>query len=100
MGWTVSRTLPGVGRLGDVVGLGVRAVTVRRFGAVRTAVDSKMSSFSRYESVRKFTLIPEEFTQEKGELTPTLKLKRRALLSRYAAVIDGMYADANGEAWV
>ena len=65
-----------------------------------TAVNTKMSSFSRYESVRKFTLVPDEFTQEAGELTPTLKLKRRVLLARYADIIDGMYEDANGQAWV
>jgi long-chain acyl-CoA synthetase len=63
-------------------------------------VDAKMSSFSRYESVRKFTLLPEEFSQEKGELTPTLKLKRRVLLTRYADIIEAIYADANGDAWV
>ena len=64
------------------------------------AVEAKMASFSRYESVRKFTLVPEEFSQEAGELTPTLKLKRRVLLSRYADIIEGMYEDADGQAWV
>jgi long-chain acyl-CoA synthetase len=59
-----------------------------------------MTPFSRYESVRKFTLIPEEFSQELGELTPTLKLKRRVLLTKHAEVIEGMYADANGQPWV
>jgi long-chain acyl-CoA synthetase len=55
-------------------------------------VDAKMASFSRYERVRKFTLVPDEFSQEAGELTPTLKLKRRVLLAKYAAIIDRMYA--------
>ena len=58
----------------------------------QAAVDAKMASFSRYESVRKFTLIPEEFSQEAGELTPTLKLKRRVLLAKFAEVIDQMYS--------
>jgi long-chain acyl-CoA synthetase len=56
-------------------------------------VDSKMASFSRYERVRAFTLVPEEFSQEAGELTPTLKLKRRVLLAKYAGIIDRMYAE-------
>jgi long-chain acyl-CoA synthetase len=55
-------------------------------------VADRMDAFSRYEKVRKFELVSEEFTQEAGELTPTLKLKRRVLLSRYADLIDGMYA--------
>jgi long-chain acyl-CoA synthetase len=59
-----------------------------------------MASFSRYESVRKFTLVPEEFSQEAGELTPTLKLKRRVLLVRYADEIEKMYEDADGREWV
>jgi long-chain acyl-CoA synthetase len=66
----------------------------------RAAVDTVMESFSRYESVRKFTLVPDEFSQEAGELTPTLKLKRRVLLEKYADPIEGMYADADGEAWI
>jgi long-chain acyl-CoA synthetase len=57
----------------------------------QAAVDAVMKSFSRYESVREFTLVPDEFSQEAGELTPTLKLKRRVLLTRYAEVIDQMY---------
>jgi long-chain acyl-CoA synthetase len=57
----------------------------------QAAVEAKMASFSRYESVRRFTLIPDEFSQEAGELTPTLKLKRRVLLAKYADVINQMY---------
>jgi len=69
-------------------------------GHFASAVEEKMSAFSRYESVRKFTLVPEEFSQEAGELTPTLKLKRRVLLAKYADTIERMYEDADGQAWV
>jgi long-chain acyl-CoA synthetase len=62
----------------------------------REIVDSKMAAFSRYERVRKFTLVPDEFNQEAGELTPTLKLKRRVLLAKYADIIDSMY-NATGD---
>ena len=57
----------------------------------QTALEAKMGAFSRYETVRRFTLVPDEFSQEAGELTPTLKLKRRVLLANYADVIDQMY---------
>ncbi len=57
-----------------------------------TRVAARMEGFSTYERVKKFALIPDEFSQKAGELTPTLKLKRRALLARYGDVIDAMYA--------
>ena len=59
-------------------------------------LEAKMASFSRYERIRKFTLIPTEFSQEKNELTPTLKLKRRVLLAEYAEIIDRMYSPTGG----
>jgi long-chain acyl-CoA synthetase len=55
-------------------------------------VDARMEDFSRYERVRSFELVPDEFSQEAGELTPTLKLKRRVLLARYKDLIDGIYS--------
>jgi long-chain acyl-CoA synthetase len=82
---------------GDLQSLCGNATVIEHF---KSAVDSRMGSFSRYESVRKFTLVPDEFSQEAGELTPTLKLKRRVLLAKYAEVIEAMYEDADGQAWV
>jgi long-chain acyl-CoA synthetase len=45
-----------------------------------------------YEQIKRFTLLPGEFTQDGGELTPTLKIKRRVVEQKYRAVIDAMYA--------
>jgi long-chain acyl-CoA synthetase len=50
-------------------------------------------SLANFESLKRFRLVAEEWTQESGELTPSMKLKRRALMERYAAVIDDLYAD-------
>ena len=58
----------------------------------QSIVAAIMEGFSRYEQVRRFELVPDEFSQELGELTPTLKLKRRVLLTRYADLIDGIYS--------
>jgi len=55
-------------------------------------VGAIMEGFSRYERIKRFELLPDEFSQELGELTPTLKLKRRVLLARYADLIDAMYS--------
>ncbi len=78
---------------GDLAALCSHQRVIDHFQA---AVEARMGSFSRYESVRKFTLVPDEFSQEAGELTPTLKLKRRVLLARYADVIDQMYPKTTG----
>jgi long-chain acyl-CoA synthetase len=47
-----------------------------------------------YEQIKKFVIIPEEFTQETGELTPTLKVKRKVLNAKFKDLIDKMYEDA------
>jgi len=38
-------------------------------------------------------LLPQEFSIETGELTPTLKIKRKVVSQRYSSVIDGMYKE-------
>jgi long-subunit acyl-CoA synthetase (AMP-forming) len=47
---------------------------------------------ARYETVKKFAILPRELSVEAGELTPTLKLKRRVIFERYRDVIDALYA--------
>lgn len=48
---------------------------------------------ARFEQVKKFTLLPAAFSMELGELTPTLKLRRKVILQRYQHEIDSMYQD-------
>ena len=45
------------------------------------------------EQVRRFTVLGRDFSQEEGELTPTLKVKRRVVEERLDAVIDGLYEE-------
>ena len=45
-----------------------------------------------YEKIKRFTLLPHEFTMDNGELTNTLKIKRRVINSRYADLIEAMYS--------
>jgi long-subunit acyl-CoA synthetase (AMP-forming) len=47
---------------------------------------------ARHESIKKFALLPRELTVEAGELTPTLKLRRRVILERYREAIEGLYS--------
>jgi long-chain acyl-CoA synthetase len=48
---------------------------------------------ANFETLKRFKVVADEWTQESGELTPSMKLKRRAINSRYAEVIAGLYAD-------
>jgi long-chain acyl-CoA synthetase len=54
-------------------------------------IDRRLTVVSRYEQVRNFILLPEEFSIERGELTPTLKLRRPVIQSNYAVAIQKMY---------
>ena len=58
---------------------------------VQAHVDQAMASFPRFEQIKRWALISEVPSEENGLLTPTLKLKRRAVLARYADLIDGLY---------
>lgn len=61
---------------------------------LQAAVDRANAAVSRAESIRKFVVLPLEFTEAGGELTPSLKLKRRVVLDRYADVVKELYVDA------
>ena len=58
---------------------------------VQEQVSLLTSSLSDYERVRKVALIPDEFSVDSGELTPTLKVKRRVVEERYKALIEELY---------
>ncbi len=58
---------------------------------VQEAVDKLNGTLPSYETVKRFTVLDRDFTQENGELTPTLKVKRKAATQKFAAQIDAMY---------
>ena len=60
-----------------------------------TEMNRGLASIKRYERVRDFVLEPEEFTPENGMLTPSLKIKRRAVMAKFGAEIDAMYEADN-----
>jgi long-subunit acyl-CoA synthetase (AMP-forming) len=55
-------------------------------------VEAVNRSLARYESVRRFEVLPGEFTVDGGELTATLKVRRRVVYSKYADAIERLYA--------
>ena len=56
-------------------------------------IQMAQSELSAYEQVKKFTLLAKPFTMENGELTPTLKMKRKVIAEHYAKEIEAMYAE-------
>ena len=59
---------------------------------IQEIVDEANDNFSHVEQIKKFKLMPREFTIEDGELTPTLKLKRREILKNYEQEINSIYS--------
>lgn len=57
----------------------------------RDIVDSTNEEFEKDLRIRAFRLVPDEWSPENGELSPTLKLKRKVLLERYSSLIQDMY---------
>ena len=56
-------------------------------------ISTLQQQLAHYEQIKRFTLLPHAFSVERGELTNTLKLKRRVLGENYRAQIDAMYAE-------
>lgn len=57
-------------------------------------VERKVEPFARYEKPKKVAVLEREFSIEGGELTPTMKVRRRVVEERYAAVIEALYGDS------
>ena len=55
-------------------------------------IDALQEGFASFEKIKKFTLLPKEFTMEAGELTNTLKIRRPVINRHYASEIEAMYA--------
>lgn len=59
--------------------------------SISAHVETINQRFARVEHVRKFSVLPRELDQDNGELTPTMKIKRRIVYENWAEIIDGMY---------
>ena len=60
---------------------------------MKERIDTLQQQLAHYEQIKRFTLLPHHFSMEKGELTNTLKIKRRVLNENYKKEIDAMYAE-------
>jgi long-chain acyl-CoA synthetase len=65
---------------------------------IQGVVDEVNAERSRFEQVKRFAILPRDFTMEEGEVTPTLKLRRRVVQDRFAGEIDALYAEPRADA--
>jgi long-chain acyl-CoA synthetase len=64
--------------------------------AIAAEIDALNARHARYEQVREWELLPDELTLEGGELTPTMKVKRRVVAAKYKDVLDRLFAPEAG----
>jgi long-chain acyl-CoA synthetase len=66
---------------------------------VRSLIESEVkrltANLAQYETIKRFALLPEDFTFHNGSLTFTLKLRRRVVEQQFSDVIDRLYADVS-----
>ncbi len=67
----------------------VRSEKIRE--AVEPLVANANATLERWETVKKFTILPHEFSVDEGDVTPSMKIRRSAIASRFADEIDAMY---------
>ncbi len=60
---------------------------------IQAHIEEHQSELAAFEKIKRFTLLPEPFSMESGELTDTLKLRRRVVSEHYAEQIEAMYAE-------
>ena len=60
--------------------------------SIQAHLDQVNQKFARVEQVKKFEVLPRDFSQEGGELTPSMKVKRNVVAQKYAGEVDALYA--------
>ena len=56
-------------------------------------IDALNARQASYSTIKKFAILPRELTQEAGEITPTLKVKRKVVAERYRETLDAFYVE-------
>lgn len=64
------------------------------YNRVKEWIDQVNSKLASFETIKKFAILPQDFTIESGELTPTLKVKRKVVYQKYADIIEKLYASS------
>jgi long-chain acyl-CoA synthetase len=70
---------------------GQAAASAEARAALQADLDAVNGTLASYESIKSFAILPSDFTEASGELTPSMKVKRKVVIERHRAVIDGLY---------
>jgi long-chain acyl-CoA synthetase len=62
------------------------------YAAIAADIERLNRTLAPYETIKKFAVLPRDFTEADGEMTPSLKVKRKVVSDEYRSVIDGLYA--------
>ena len=87
----VARFAQQAGHVGQPVDATQLAESPELLTQVQREIDSVNARLSSFERVKKFAILPGDFTVDSGELTPTLKVKRKVVIERHRAAIDDLY---------
>jgi long-chain acyl-CoA synthetase len=60
--------------------------------AIEEHIEKANQKFARVEQVKRFEILPRDLSQQEGELTPTLKVKRNVVADKYAGEIESLYS--------
>jgi long-chain acyl-CoA synthetase len=67
------------------------------FSLIKARIEERNKSLAKYETIKRFAILKDDFSVESGELTPTLKIKRKVISQRYQSILDGFYQDGASE---
>ena len=70
-----------------------QSIATQRASILNNELERLSTNLARYEQVKAFRLMPQPFTIEEGELTPTLKIKRKFVEEKYVDLINSMYEE-------
>ena len=59
---------------------------------IRGSIDELNSQLAKYETIKKYHVLPREFTVEEGDLTPSMKVKRKQVCKKYHDLLEGLYS--------
>jgi long-chain acyl-CoA synthetase len=66
--------------------------------AIQRDIDAVNSTLASFESIKSFAIVPQDFTEASGELTPSMKIKRKVIIERHRGAIDGLYGGRGASA--
>jgi long-chain acyl-CoA synthetase len=61
---------------------------------IQSGVDQVNSKLAKYETIKKFVILPRDLSQEEGEITPTLKLKRKSVIQKHGHLLEALYEES------